>query len=102
MSAANCFTFSKCCRLTATGSTKTTTVPAGNDQIFAYNGGTDTLFFKWAASIALPTADTWTDGVTACPPGTTQCLGMPIDGGSLSYIAVATGGEFILGTGQGN
>lgn len=88
--------------LTSTTSTQTTTVPAnGGESMVIYNGGANTVYFKWAASIAIPATGTWTPSIISVAPGTTQSFSNDIRGGSFSYIAVTAGGLVIISLGEG-
>ena len=87
--------------LTSTTSSQTTSVPGGGGAMQVYNGATNTAYLAWAASIAVPAGGTWTPGVIAVAPGTTQVFAVPQPGGTLAYIAENAGGELILSVGAG-
>lgn len=95
------FTPASSVSLTSTTSSQVTSVPVGAYSITVYNGGANVVWLKWAATVAVPTAGTWTDNVFAVQPGTTQSFSAPQSGGSLSYIAETAGGQLIIGVGSG-
>jgi len=88
------------CVLTSLPTSQTLTVPIGYGTLEVYNAAADTVFLKWAASVAVPTS-TWADGVIAVQPETTQSFGMPPGATSLSYIAQTLGGALVISVGEG-
>ena len=88
--------------LTSTLSSQTTTVPSrGAGTLVAYNAGPNVVYLKAGATVAVPVAGTWTDGITAIAPGSTQSVSADTRGGSLSYIAETAGGGLYLSIGEG-
>ena len=87
--------------LASTLSSQTTTVPTrGAGTLVAYNAGPNVIYLKAAATVAVPVSGTWTDGVTAIAPGSTQSISAP-PGGLLAYIAETAGGALYLSIGEG-
>lgn len=95
------FTPASSVTLTSTTSSQSTLVPTGAYSITVYNGGANVVWLKWGASITAPVTGTWTDGVFAIQPGTTQSFSAPQGGGTLAYIAETAGGQLIVGVGSG-
>ena len=86
--------------LTSTLASQTTTVPSrGAGTLVAYNAGPNVVYLKAGTTVAVPVAGTWTDGVTAIAPGSTQSISNV--GGSLAYIAETAGGGLYLSIGEG-
>ena len=86
--------------LASTLASQTTTVPArGAGTLVAYNAGTNVVYLKWAATVAVPVSGTWTDNITAIAPGSTQSVSNV--GGTLAYIAETAGGALYLSIGEG-
>ena len=80
---------------------QTTTVPSrGAGTLVAYNAGPNVVYLKSGATVAVPTAGVWTDGVTAIAPGSTQSVSNV--GGQLAYIAETAGGALYLSIGEGS
>lgn len=90
----------KTCVLTSTTSSQTVTMPAGYSTLEVYNAAADTVFLKWAATVAVP-GTSFADGVIAVQPETTQSFGMPPGATSLSYIAQTLGGTLVITVGEG-
>lgn len=95
------FTASRAVLLTSTAASQTTTVPGGNGKMVVYNAGANPVLLAWAASVAIPAAGTWTDGLLVVSPGATVSTDIPIGGGTLAYIAQTAGGSLWLNTGEG-
>jgi hypothetical protein len=87
--------------LTSTTVSQTTVVPAGNDDLLLFNGGTNPVYMAWGAIAAVPAAGVWTNGVLTVLPGMIMKFGSPIAGGNLSYIAVTAGGALTISAGIG-
>jgi hypothetical protein len=88
--------------LTSTGSSQTTTVPAGATSLIAYSAAPDVVYLQFASSVAVP-GSTWASAkpVYVLQPGTTQTFAIPREGGVLAYIATTTGGSLVLSVGNG-
>ena len=86
--------------LTSTTSSQTVTLPSGYNSLCAYNGGSNPVFLKIGASVAVPGA-TFDAGVICVQPGTTQVFGISPTGGTLAYIAQTAGGTLVLTVGEG-
>ena len=87
--------------LASTLVSQTTTVPSrGAGTLVAYNAGPNVVYLKSAATVAVPAAGVWTDGVTAIAPGSTQSVSNV--GGTLAYIAETAGGALYLSIGEGS
>lgn len=97
----NPFGFASVATLTSTTSSQTVSVPDTGVQLFAYNGAANTVYLKWAGSVALPTDTFGGPYAGVLPAGTTQVLTVPTGGGTLAYIANTAGGELTLATGYG-
>lgn len=87
--------------LTSTTSSQSTTIPAGSYSITVYNAGANTVWLKFASSVAVPSTGTWTAGVWAVQPGTTQSFDCPQTGSPLAYIAETAGGQLVVSVGSG-
>lgn len=86
--------------LASTLASQTTTVPTrGAGTLVAYNAGPNVVYLKSGATVAVPTAGVWTDGVTALAPGSTQSVSAI--SGTLAYIAETAGGALYLSIGEG-
>lgn len=88
------------CVLTSTTSSQTVTVPVGYGTLEVYNAALNTVFLKWAATVAVP-GSTFADGVIAVQPATTQCFGISPTQTTLAYIAQTAGGTLVLTVGEG-
>ena len=97
----NPFHSAKTIKLTSTTSSQTVTVPAGFDNFVIYNGGSNPLYLKYGASVAVPTVGAWVDQLICVQPGTTQTFNNKDGGGTLAYIAETAGGTVIISVGDG-
>ena len=87
--------------LTSTTSSQTTSVPGGNTTMIAYNAGSNPVYMRFAATVAVPDA-TWDyEPIYVVQPSTTQAFSIPSAGGTLAYIASTAGGTLVLSVGNG-
>lgn len=90
----------KTINLTSTISSQAVTIPAGADSMVIYNAGANPVFFKFAATVAIPGA-AFADGVFVVGPGTTQTFDLDRQEGDLAYIAATAGGALYITLGKG-
>ena len=91
--------------LTSTTASQSVTFPAGAEttQLVIYNGGANPVYVSRAASVAIPSATPGINDpqVMCVAPSTTQPFTLPMNGGTLSYIAATAGGALVIMTGTG-
>lgn len=99
------FVVSSTAVLTSTTSSQSVTFPASGqtNQIVVYNGGANPVYVAKAATVAIPSgAPALNDPQVLCiAPSTTQPFTVPMNGGTLSYVAATAGGALVIMTGNG-
>lgn len=95
------FTSSQTVKLTSTTVSQTVTVPNGYNSLTIYNGGINTVYFAYGASVAVPSIGAWASNVISVQPSTTQVFANAPVGGTMAYIAETGGGTVILSAGEG-
>lgn len=87
--------------LTSTTSSQTIIIPPGSTTLIVYNGGSNSVYFRFGASVTVPSG-IMASGVYLATPGQTILYASPQSGGSLAYIADTAGGPLSISVGVGN
>ena len=103
---AEAFEVSSTAVLTSTTASQSVVFPTVGEtlQLSIYNGAANPVYVSKAATVAIPSATpAATDPQVFCvPPTSTRLFTLPMNGGTLSYIAATAGGTLVIMTGTGS
>lgn len=87
--------------LTSTTSSQVIAVPAGGESILVYNDSSNPVYFRFGASVSVPTGG-MASGVYVVAPYQTALYPCQQSGGTLAYIADTVGGALVVSVGTGS
>jgi hypothetical protein len=89
--------------LTSTTTSQPVVFAAGvsTNQIVVINGCPNIVYIKLAGTVTIPGATPDVTGIIACSPNSTQPFTLPMNGGTLAFIAATAGGPLTIMTGNG-